>query len=244
MARSYALGGLIGLVALGAAEARAQTDLNAGMTPAQLFAANCVACHRSPQGLARGRDASTIANILRDHYTSRPAVATAIAGYLVSARAPPRPAAGPATPGGEQPGAPAPAPAARPRPLERLPNPTVERLKSFAADADAAKPSTADTPARGVQRLLSYSSAGVAANSLREAAVGAAPHAARPSAPEQALRPARATAPRPDDAAAKTDANAAAGAAAAPAATSPVLPLRGPPPSSAMPTMQSNEDMR
>ncbi len=181
MARSYALGGLIGLVALGAAEARAQTDLNAGMTPAQLFAANCAACHRSSQGLARGRDAATIANILRDHYTSRPTVATAIAGYLVGVRAPPRPAAGPAIPGGEQPVAPAPAPAsaARTRPLDRLPNPTVERLKSFAADADAAKPSTPDAPARGVQRLLSYSSAGVAANSLREAAVGA-PHCCAP----------------------------------------------------------------
>ncbi|MGZ8322240.1 MAG: hypothetical protein ACXW3N_03955 [Rhodoplanes sp.] len=244
MARSYAVGGLIALVALGAVEARAQTDLNAGMTPAQLFAANCAACHRSPQGLARGRDPYTIANILRDHYTSRPAIATAIAGYLVSVRGPARPAAGPATPGGEQTGAAA--SAARTRPLERLTNPTVERLKSFAADADAAKPSTPDAPARGVERLLSYSASGVAANSLREAAVAAAPHAARPGVPEPGIRPARTITTRPDDAAAKTDSSISAGAVAAPAPAvpSPVFPLRGPPPSSAMPTMQSNEDMR
>ena len=111
----------------------------------------------------------------------------AIAGYLVSVRGPARPAAGPATPGGEQTGAAA--SAARTRPLERLTNPTVERLKSFAADADAAKPSTPDAPARGVERLLSYSASGVAANSLREAAVAAAPHAARPGVPEPGFDP-------------------------------------------------------
>ena len=56
MARSYAVGGLIALVALGAVEARAQTDLNAGMTPAQLFAANCA----DATGLRKGWRAGAI----------------------------------------------------------------------------------------------------------------------------------------------------------------------------------------
>jgi hypothetical protein len=244
MARSYALGGLIGLVALGATGARAQTDINAGMTPAQLFAANCAACHRSPQGLARGRDPFTVANFLRDHYTTRPAIAAAIAGYLVSVRGPARPAAAPGTPGSEQTGSAS--PAARTRPLDRLANTTVERLKSFAADADAAKPSAPDAPERGVARLLSYSASGVAVNSLREAAVAAALHEARPNALEQGLRPSRVVAPRPGDAAAKKDPSVPEGTVATPAHVAPslVLPLRGPPPSNAMPTAQSNEDIR
>ncbi|MGA8989989.1 MAG: hypothetical protein WB500_06340, partial [Rhodoplanes sp.] len=84
MVRSFALGGLIGLAALGAPDARAQTDLSAGMSPAQLFAANCAACHRSPRGLARGRDPATVAYFLRDHYTTRPGIAAALASYLAS----------------------------------------------------------------------------------------------------------------------------------------------------------------
>lgn len=92
MARYFALGGLIGLVALGAPAARAQTDLSAGMSPAQLFAANCAACHSSPRGLARGRDPARVAYFLRDHYTTRPGTAAALASYLAGSRGPARPA--------------------------------------------------------------------------------------------------------------------------------------------------------
>ena len=145
MASSYALRGLIAAVVFGAAGAQAQTDLNAGMSPAQLFSANCSACHRSPQGLSRGRDPGTIANFLRDHYTTRPGIAVALAQYLASMRGPPpRPpaAAGQGPASAEQTGTAA-VPARTPpaRPIEKLANATVERLKSFATDADAAKPS-------------------------------------------------------------------------------------------------------
>jgi mono/diheme cytochrome c family protein len=209
MARLFALGALIGLVALGAPAARAQTDLGAGMSPAQLFAANCAACHSSPRGLARGRDPARVAYFLRDHYTTRPGTAAALASYLAGSRGPARPAAQ-ATPGGQQTGTAA--PVAQTRPLQRLANTTVERLKSFAADADPAQPSAPDAPERGSAHLHSYWASGVAADALREAAVAAA-----------------------SGNAAAVSARGTQGA---------VLPLRGPPPSNAMPTTQSNDDMR
>ncbi|MDC7987980.1 hypothetical protein PQJ75_29965, partial [Rhodoplanes sp. TEM] len=79
-----------GLAPTGAA---AQTDLTAGKTPAQMFSSDCAACHRSPSGLSRGRDPSGVARFLRDHYTSSPANAGALAGYLAGA------GGGAATPG-------------------------------------------------------------------------------------------------------------------------------------------------
>jgi len=253
MARSYALRGLIAAVALGATGAQAQTDLNAGMSPAQLFSANCSACHRSPQGLSRGRDPSTVAYFLRDHYTTRPAIAAALAGFLASMRgAPPRPpTTSQGSAGAEQVGSAA-VPARTPpaRPIEKLAHATVERLKSFANDADAAKPS-GDGAERGVARLQSYAGAGVAVNSLREAALAAGSRLAHPNAPEQGLRPSRAAAPPAEGSVAKGDTDAPTNATPAPSSAAPtaVAPdsaslLRGPPPSAATPTPQSNEDGR
>jgi hypothetical protein len=63
--------------------ALAQTDYSAGKTPPQLFASDCAACHQSPQGLARGRDAGTLTGFLRDHYTTRVEWAGVLANYLV-----------------------------------------------------------------------------------------------------------------------------------------------------------------
>ena len=61
----------VGAVILLPGMALAQTDYSAGKTPPQLFASDCAACHQSPQGLARGRDAGTLTGFLRDHYTTR-----------------------------------------------------------------------------------------------------------------------------------------------------------------------------
>src|SRR5262249_21548071 len=63
--------------------ALAPTDYSARKTPPQLFASDCSACHQSPQGLARGRDASTLTGFLRDHYTTRVEWAGVLANYLV-----------------------------------------------------------------------------------------------------------------------------------------------------------------
>ena len=59
------------------------TDYSAGKTPAQLFAGDCSACHKTPRGLAKDRDARTLASFLREHYTSKVESAGALAVYLV-----------------------------------------------------------------------------------------------------------------------------------------------------------------
>jgi hypothetical protein len=60
-------------------------DFTQGKTPAQLFAGDCAACHKSPQGLARGGDPRSIASFLREHYTTKPDMAQALAAYIVGA---------------------------------------------------------------------------------------------------------------------------------------------------------------
>ncbi|EJW09498.1 hypothetical protein A33M_1255 [Rhodovulum sp. PH10] len=92
--RSVAVAGLLvgGLTLAMPVDARAQYDLTAGKSPAQMFSSNCQACHRSPRGLAGGKSAGAVARFLREHYTSSPAYADVIARYLASpaaAAAPP-----------------------------------------------------------------------------------------------------------------------------------------------------------
>src|SRR5215468_2224408 len=105
-------------VALSGAPAEAQ-DLTAGRTPAQLFASGCTACHKSPQGLAKGQSGGALSGFLRQHYTSKPEMADALAGYLASAGNAPAPggragrAAAQEPPGA--PGAPGTQPSGRPR---------------------------------------------------------------------------------------------------------------------------------
>jgi hypothetical protein len=82
-------------LALASSAALAQ-DLTAGKTPAQLFGSDCSACHRTPAGLAKNRDAPTLAAFLRQHYTTNPNSAGALAAYVsgFAGTAAPRPAPG------------------------------------------------------------------------------------------------------------------------------------------------------
>jgi hypothetical protein len=93
--------GLAAAFALAGAAALAQ-DLTAGKTAAQLFSSDCSACHRSPAGLATNRDARALAGFLREHYTTKPDTAGALAAYVGafagSAPADARPGAAPGTP--------------------------------------------------------------------------------------------------------------------------------------------------
>ena len=59
--------------------ARAQSNLEAGKSPAQIFADTCNACHRSPREIKR-----TTAAFLREHYTTGMREATIMAGYLAT----------------------------------------------------------------------------------------------------------------------------------------------------------------
>jgi mono/diheme cytochrome c family protein len=73
--------GLVATVALASSAVVAQ-DFSAGKTPAQLFGSDCSACHRTPRGLAGTRDVRTLAAFLRQHYTTNPESAGALAAYV------------------------------------------------------------------------------------------------------------------------------------------------------------------
>ncbi len=66
------------------APALAQENLDAGKTPAQLFAGTCNACHKSPRGLLKTVSPSSLPGFLRQHYTTSPNMAGLLASYLVS----------------------------------------------------------------------------------------------------------------------------------------------------------------
>src|SRR5882757_1977995 len=73
-----AAGGAAGIAAvLLATPAGAQGNIDAGRTPAQIFADTCASCHKSPRELRRAS-----AGFLRQHYTAGSEEASAMAGYL------------------------------------------------------------------------------------------------------------------------------------------------------------------
>jgi hypothetical protein len=92
--------GLVAALALASGVAFAQ-DFSAGKTPAQLFGSDCSACHRTPGGLAANRDLRTLTAFLRQHYTTNPESAGALAAYVggFAGTAGPRPGAAAATSG-------------------------------------------------------------------------------------------------------------------------------------------------
>jgi hypothetical protein len=68
------------LLAAGAALAQ---DFTAGKTPAQLFGSDCSACHRLPNGLGKKYDVASLSGFLREHYTTKPDSAGALAKYVM-----------------------------------------------------------------------------------------------------------------------------------------------------------------
>lgn len=80
LGRIILAGALLG--ALGGAAVRAQTVLGDPRDAAKIFASNCSACHKSPQGLAKS---GQVAGFLRQHYTTGPEMSASMAAYLVAA---------------------------------------------------------------------------------------------------------------------------------------------------------------
>jgi hypothetical protein len=79
------IGAAIGMAVLCiAGVAGAQENLDLGKSPAQLFAANCSLCHKSPQGLAKAGGILGLDSFLREHYTASKESAGALAAYLKS----------------------------------------------------------------------------------------------------------------------------------------------------------------
>ncbi len=74
---------VVAIFALGfSGAAQAQESLDAGKSGAQLFASDCVICHKSPQGLTKSGGLFGLDSFLREHYTASRESAGAIAAYL------------------------------------------------------------------------------------------------------------------------------------------------------------------
>ena len=58
-------------------------DFTAGKTPAQLFSSDCSTCHHLPNGLGKKYDTVTLGSFLREHYTTKPDTAGALAKYVM-----------------------------------------------------------------------------------------------------------------------------------------------------------------
>jgi hypothetical protein len=59
-------------------------NLEAGKSPAQIFAGTCNACHKSPRGLLRTVPAGSLPGFLRQHYTTSGDMASLLSAFLVS----------------------------------------------------------------------------------------------------------------------------------------------------------------
>jgi hypothetical protein len=80
------LAAVIGLVAgLSPAMAHAQTNLDQGKTPAQIFASDCAACHKPTRALANGKNRFALTEFLREHYTTSREQAAGLAAYVLGA---------------------------------------------------------------------------------------------------------------------------------------------------------------
>jgi hypothetical protein len=65
------------------AGAAAAQDFTAGKTPAQLFSSDCSTCHRSPDGLGKKYNMTSLSGFLRAHYTPKQESAGALAKYVM-----------------------------------------------------------------------------------------------------------------------------------------------------------------
>jgi mono/diheme cytochrome c family protein len=77
---------LVSVVALTmmASPALAQTNIDQGKSPAELFANDCAACHKTTRGLANGRSTLTLSIFLREHYTASSDQAASLAAYVLN----------------------------------------------------------------------------------------------------------------------------------------------------------------
>jgi hypothetical protein len=65
--------------------AYAQTNIDQGKTPGQIFASDCAVCHKATRGLANGKNSLMLSGFLREHYTSSREQAAALAAYVLGA---------------------------------------------------------------------------------------------------------------------------------------------------------------
>ncbi|MBV8747484.1 MAG: hypothetical protein JO134_20840 [Xanthobacteraceae bacterium] len=187
--------------------ALAQTDYSAGKSAPQLFSSDCSACHQSPRGLGKGRDASALGSFLREHYTTGGASAGLLANYLAGqpAGGTPRPPAAvesertkpgearkpkPAATEAEREGAKPPATQAEREPAKPVSvDPLSTKLRGYATSGEAAIP-VAAAPAEDTAQPTAAPAAVQPTESAPSAAPSPAePAPATPGEPSQSGRP-------------------------------------------------------
>jgi hypothetical protein len=123
--------GVIAGLAIFLVTSAAAQNLDAGKTPAQIFADTCSACHRRPQELKRAS-----AGFLRGHYTTGQQEAATMANYLASIPVDPR-----ATQQKRQ-------PSAGPTPAEIVPGRRQEQSKGQPKEQAKSPPAATSTSRR------------------------------------------------------------------------------------------------
>ncbi len=78
--------------------AHAQTNIDQGKSPAEIFANACAVCHKTTRGLANGENSLTLPGFLREHYTASKDQAAALAAYVLASGG-----SGPAPPAAQKP---------------------------------------------------------------------------------------------------------------------------------------------
>lgn len=81
-----AIGLVAGLApAMFPALARAQVNIDQGKSPAEIYSTDCATCHKTPRGLAAGKNSLMLSAFLREHYTASRDQAAALAAYVLGA---------------------------------------------------------------------------------------------------------------------------------------------------------------
>ena len=62
----------------------AQVNIDQGKSPAEIYGSDCATCHKTPRGLAVGKNSLTLSAFLREHYTASRDQAAALAAYVLS----------------------------------------------------------------------------------------------------------------------------------------------------------------
>ena len=65
--------------------ALAQVNIDQGKSAADIFSSVCTACHKTPRGLAAGKNSLMLSAFLREHYTASSDQASALAAYVLGA---------------------------------------------------------------------------------------------------------------------------------------------------------------
>jgi hypothetical protein len=63
----------------------AQVNIDQGKSAADIFSNVCTACHKTPRGLAAGKNSLMLSAFLREHYTASGDQASALAAYVLGA---------------------------------------------------------------------------------------------------------------------------------------------------------------